>query len=843
MKLLQLFAFVFFIFIGYSGFSATITGKILDSDSTALPFSTVYVKNSTYGVTADYNGKYFIELSPGTYTLVYNYIGYQTFEKVVVVKSNQNLTVDVYLQKSDVKITEIEIVADKVDKAKKIMRNVRHFRKTYLTSVDNFKCESYVKTSIENEYEEQISDSTVNDKDFQTYLNKKNMNLIEYVAKTYFKRPDKYKEVILAYHNFTEDKPIAYDKSVVIGMDYGEYDIAANNYMYDNPFLFYKNISSADFNFYKNQIDLPKLCNQPLVSPIASNSALYYNFTFVTSFYQNDVKINKIKIEPKNNVSALFYGNIYVEDSTWALVSVDLFINEKALLTYQNFNIIQNYQKFDDSIYLPVRTEIIYTIGNGKNNIILGNTKIVRNDYVINEDIDNKIFNNEIITYEVDAMDKDSLFWDINRPIALRVAELNFISKTDSVRNYYLTDEYLDKQDSLFNRITWWTPFVGIGRKNHYKGTQFYVGGLLQQINPFGVGGYRHKLPLDIQKTFSNDMVAEAKIYVDYGFRNKDVKGKLGFGVTYFPKKFVRTYVEVGDFYDIVNNYASFEQVFSRSNYVRNKTFEIKQRMEVFNGLYAELSFAYSNQLPINNLQLSNWSDSLFEDLNTPMNFDQYIKSEIRLDFKYVPGQKYILKGNRKIIIGSDLPEFTLQYRKGIPGLFKSEVNFDYLEIGSTGIFQLARMGESRWQLKAGKFFNAQNLRLLEYKFFRGSDEFFFSSPVNSLQLLPAIFTTKSEFLQANFVHHFNGSILNKVPLFKYLKLSIAGGGASLLIPHEDFYQVEIFAGLEKIFRIKTELFRFGLYAVTADNNLSTADFKIKFGLSFYNAYKKKWDY
>lgn len=843
MQHIRLSLVIFFFFLSNSAFSSTITGKIMNEDSTALSFSTVYVKNTTYGVTADYNGKYFIELKPGTYTLIYSYIGYFPLEKEIVVRANQNLTVDVFLQKSDVQITEIEIVANKVDKAKKIMRNVRDYRRVYLTSVENFQCSSYVKTSIENEYEEEIQDTLVDDKDFQTYLNKKNMNLIEYVATTYFKRPEKFKEIILAYHNFTEEKPFIYEQSIIVGADYGEHDIAPQYYMPENPYVFYKNITSGDFNFYKNQLDLPILCDQPLVSPIASNSALYYNYEFVTSFYQDDIKINKISVEPKNKVSALFYGNIYIEDSTWALVSVDLFINEQSLLTYKNFNIIQNYERLDDSIYLPVRTEIIYTIGNGKDNFFLGNTKIVRSDYVVNQDIDNKVFNNEIITYQVDAMDKDSLYWDDNRPIALRNAELNFIEKTDSIKNYYTSDEYLDKQDSLFNKINWWTPFAGIGRKNHYNGTQLWVGGLFEQVNFFGVGGYRHKLPIDIKKRFSNDILAETKFFVDYGFKNKDVKGKLGFGITYFPKKFVRTFIEIGDYYDVVNNYASFEQVFSRSNYVRNKTFEIKQRMEIVNGLYAELSFVYSNQLPINNLELSNWSDFIFEELNTPMDFEQYVKSEAKLELKYVPAQKYIIQGNRKIIIGSDLPEITLLYRKGIPDLFNSEVNFDYLEIGSTGIFDIGRMGESRWQLKAGKFLNKQNLRLLEYKYFRGSDSYFFSSPVNSMQLLPAVFATNSEFLQANYIHHFNGSILNKVPLFKYLKLSIAVGGGTLLIPNEDFYQAEMFAGLEKIFRIKTQLFRFGLYGVTADNNLSNANIRLKFGLSVYNAYKKRWDY
>lgn len=829
-----------FIFFSITSFSSTISGKITDVDSVNLSFATVYVKNTTYGVSADYKGNYFIELEAGTYTLIYSYLGYVTLEKNITIKQNESLVVDAILQKSDVQITEIEIVSNKVNKAKKIMKNVRGNRRMYLTNVNDFYCDSYVKTSVESESEEEIVDSTKKAKDFETYLKKQKLNLVEYVAVKYYKRPNKIKEKIIAYHNYSEKKPLG--RVLSITAEYGEHDIAPQHYNNEDPYIFYKNSTSGDFNFYKNTLDFPVLCEQPLVSPISGNSALSYKFEFVSSFYENNTKINIIRVTPINKIDALFYGKIYVEDSTWALVSVDLSINEKALTLYKNFNIIQNYEKINDSIYLPTRTDITYTTV-GEDGKIMGNTKIINKNYNVNQDIDPKIFSNEIITYEVDAFDKDSTYWTDSRPITLKNKELDFIDKSDSIQEYYVSDEYLDKQDSIFNKLSWWSPFVGVGYKNHYSGNTFYIGGLLQQVVPFGVGGYRHKLPFSFSKQFENGMYLESEESLDYGFRNKDFKGKIGVGLTYFPKKFVRTYIEIGDFYDQVNNYASYEQTFSRSNYVRNKTFSIKQRMEIINGLYGELSFIYSNQLPIDDIQLSSWSDFLFEDLNTPIAFKQYVKSEVKFELKYRFGQKYIMKDNRKIIIGTDFPEINLIYRKGIPNLFNSEVNFDYFEIAAKGIMKIARFGESRWQIKTGIFLNKSNLRLLEYKYFRGSDMYFFSDPTNSMQLLGPTLNTNNEFFQANYIHHFNGTILNRVPLFKYLKLSLAGGAGTLNIPEQDFYHFEMFAGIEKVFRIKTQLFRFGFYAVTADNTVSKANIRLKFGISFFNSYDNKWGY
>lgn len=92
-------------------------------------------------------------------------------------------------------------------------------------------------------------------------------------------------------------------------------------------------------------------------------------------------------------------------------------------------------------------------------------------------------------------------------------------------------------------------------------------------------------------------------------------------------------------------------------------------------------------------------------------------------------------------------------------------------------------------------------------------------------------------------MHHFEGSILNKVPYLNRLKLELAGGIGILMIEDDNFKHVEFFGGIERMFKIRQQLFKVGCYAVSSINTEDNYNFTFKFGVSMYNTFSRKWDY
>lgn len=665
------------------------------------------------------------------------------------------------------------------------------------------------------------------------------LNFLESQSTTYFQYPGQFKSVVHSYRDFSEKRSGTVSISVR-GDDANRYETETNN-----PYLFFLDISDADFNFYYNLITVPKLADQPFISPLSSTSwNLSYKYKLEESFYEEGRVIHRIQVTPRNSEGPFFKGELYIEDGSWAIKSVNLQILPTNLNYFNYFQVIHNYNRTGDGRWVKSREDYYYNVKDGKVRYY-GNTIAVHDSFQLDVAHPKNFFRNELRRVEKEAFDRDSLYWENVRPITLKQAERDFIDYQDSVYRYRHSAPYLHEQDSIYNRLSFWDVVLqGMGFRWRKHGLTFMFEPLVSQVRPLGVGGYRHVLGGSIAKTWTKYNRLRLSGEADFGFKNLDLRGWGKLAYTYNPRHFGSAYVKYGHQYTMVNSNTTITTVFSRSNYVRKDHFGVGHEMELLNGLFLDAEMEYADYSTIADLELEQWSQELFGSSNAPQVFAPYTQAKAIFRLKWTPGQKFYTEPYRKVIVGSIWPIFELEYRKAIPGIRRSQINYDFVQLHVHDEMRIGTMGISRWSTYVGSYIQKNNIRFTDYQFFRGSDPVFFANPLRSFQNLDTTLSTTQPYIQANYLHDFGSAISNKLPLLKHTPIQFSAGGGFLYIQDADFFHSEVYAGIQLPFRTGQQRFKLGGYYVVSYSNYAGAiGNQFKIGLTFYDGLKNQWTY
>ena len=127
-------------------FSNHINGVISDKYGEPLPFASIYIKNTTYGVSSNAFGEYFIELKPGNYTIVYSYIGFKSDEKLIILQDIPQ-KINIILYENDQNLIEYEVVSNTKNKALEIIDKVKKVKNDYVRK--SYSSKEYSKNTIE----------------------------------------------------------------------------------------------------------------------------------------------------------------------------------------------------------------------------------------------------------------------------------------------------------------------------------------------------------------------------------------------------------------------------------------------------------------------------------------------------------------------------------------------------------------------------------------------------------------------------------------------------------------------------------------------------------------------
>ncbi|WP_299112382.1 TonB-dependent receptor [uncultured Winogradskyella sp.] len=112
MRNLQIILILLTSAITFAQNTGSIVGKLTDKEynNEPLPFANILIKGTTTGTTSDIDGLYqFTELDPGSYTLVFSFVGYETIEIKAEVVPGKVTTINVPMAASAASLDEVVI--------------------------------------------------------------------------------------------------------------------------------------------------------------------------------------------------------------------------------------------------------------------------------------------------------------------------------------------------------------------------------------------------------------------------------------------------------------------------------------------------------------------------------------------------------------------------------------------------------------------------------------------------------------------------------------------------------------------------------------------------------------
>lgn len=790
--------------LGFEEDYLTIHGQTLDSDGNVLPFVNVHVEGTTMGTASNENGQFSLELKRGNApVLVFSSLGFKRKSIPLSLQLDVN-SLKVKLDAENYQIKTFEVNANAKDPAYAVMKKAIETRKKHLNQVDAYSSDIYIKGTVRLDEipdklpffipKAQLPDST-------------DLGLVylsESVAKYHEKKPDKVKEEMIA--------------SKIAGMKQG---------------FSWNRVSDVLMNFYENLVGLTYYADRGFVSPVSESAMFYYKYRMVGTFVDNGHTINRIAMEPRRKADPCFRGEIFIVDDTWNIHSIDVYLTKDAQIEYVDTLFIrQEYMPLQDSLWMPQSLKLMSHIslfGYKATDKSVG----VFSNYKVNPNFPPRFFGNEVFKVEEKAGDKDTVYWEETRPMTLTEEEERNYRRADSLERVQSSKPYLDSLDRISNKLNVGKLLLsGYTYRKSIDKEYFAFNPLISAVSFNAVEGLSLSPTVTYSEGKEDYTFSLLTGSIRYGFSDLRWKGSLSFFKLTNPKTFNWWYVEGGRILSQVNDQAPISSLVNagyslidKRNFIRihEKTgARVRWNSELFNGFMVQAELAWFNRIiPTNHTEYSfRNTDKLYDQNQSVSNtFDlanqgQSSSATYRIAARYRPGQRYETRGNRKVLLPSKWPGFTVEYEQAVPNIFGSNVSYSKAEASVSDNINVGLLGTFKYKASAGSFLSSDALSVIDYKHFNGNQTSFLryirgQTPydffVNGFSSFNALGfysnSTTRPFVELHVQQDFQTWITNKFPLLRLARLGTLLG-ANMLISEGNKPYTEVYLGIDNILKV-----------------------------------------
>lgn len=780
--------------------AARLSGRVTDQNNQPLGFLTVYIEGTTNGTTTNVNGEYFFELKDGFYHVVFRYIGYRTETRNVEIRGN-DVKLDVQMQPQAYRLAEVDVHGSGEDPAYPIIRNAQRMRKFYLTQAEKYSCKVYIKGM---NYVENLP-KTVLGRNIEVEGLDENRSGIVYlsesVSRFHFQAPDKRRETVISSKVSGKSQAFTWNSAI-----------------------------DFDYNFYEPSIDVT-FAERNFVSPIAPTAMMHYRYKLAGAYFEDTVLVNKIQVIPRVKGAPVYEGFIYIQENTWRIHGVEFYLTREANIEFlDTLRITQ--------VYIPVTKEIwmkgtqrfdfgfdVKLIGIKGHGYFTG----IYSDYDLGVEYGKKFFKGEKLKVEENSNKRSEEYWNEVRLVPLTPLEIADYRTKDSIEVLKESKVYTDSVDRRRNKYRPSNFFFGYTMVNTHKNTRWNIPTLFEILQFNTVEG------IVVSPLYSVEWENKEKKNrlrfnnaFRYGFSSEKFYGKFGFNYRFNAINRMNVRAELGKFVSQFNESEPLKPFMNTAytlllekNYLKifEKTFfNAGWGRELFNGFTLNAGFEYALRKPLMN---TNEISQIYVDRkgneftsNNPQNpandapaFVPYRSFNFNLNVRIRFGQKYYLYPNEKFSSSSVYPVLRIAYEKGLPGLFGSATNFDFVRVAVEDDMKLGVFGTSEYAVSVGKFFNANTVPFVDYRHFMTSEVILAPQQLSAFRAMPYYrLSTINEYLEAHYEHHFNGFLFGTIPVWKKLGWQPVAGAHFLGVVERNGQSgtlyFEITAGLEHIFKI-----------------------------------------
>ncbi|HUR10355.1 MAG TPA: DUF5686 and carboxypeptidase regulatory-like domain-containing protein [Flavitalea sp.] len=775
-------------------FAGRISGSVTDDKGKPLPFASILVKGTTRGTTANSDGKYFLTLDDGRYTLSCQYVGFNKQERTITV-STETIQVDFSLTLQQLSLASVVIRPGMEDPAYEIIRNAIRKRKEYLAQLDRFQCQVYIKGQVRlRSYPKKFLGEEIDFEDGDT-SKKKMIYLSETIANYSVQKPNKAKIEVLS-------TKVSGEKN---GFGLGAPQILS----------FYENIISIGSN----------LNPRGFVSPIANNALSLYRYKYEGSFFEDGKEVNRIRVIAKRKFEPVFTGYINITEGDWRIHSLQLMLTKESQMEIiDTLRIEQLYVPYDATTWV-IKSQVIYPAAKMFGFDAYGSFVNIYSQFNTDPVFAKKFFGNTYLKFYDSANKKPSSYWDSIRPIALQPDEIIDYHKKDSLEQVRKDPRYLDSLDRKRNKITLGKVLQsGITFSNSKSRTFVSIQPLIQSVSFNTVEGLVLHPGLSFFKRLDSNSSSRRSIGIGtslrYGFSNHHFNGSVNTSYSYGRKYFSNFFINGGKQVFQFNNASALTE---RQNTITTLLWE-RNYMKIYEapfihagfskgigeGLTIGISVQYQDRHPLENTTTTKWRDR--KDVEFTPNFPQELLTENMLrhqafmaaiNIRWQPGGRYIEFPERTISIGSKYPVLSFTYTRGIHGWFGSDIDYDKWRFAVSDNLNLKLGGRVNYRFTAGGFIRNKKVQVPDFTHFNGNQLLMASPYLASFQLAPyyKYSNTNAFYTTGHLEHHLNGLLTNKIPLFRKLNWHLVTGVNAFYV-NKNVYYLEAFAGLENILKV-----------------------------------------